>query len=161
MNALDPNVQREIDQLQIEHEVLACDPELADTEVFCANYGIPRENAANTIVVALKTEPRRYVACLVLANTKIDANHKLSKLTGVKRLTFASADETKELTGQLIGGVTVFALPDGVPLYVDERVMSADFIIVGGGNRSTKIRIPPAELRKLPRVVVADIAIPR
>jgi prolyl-tRNA editing enzyme YbaK/EbsC (Cys-tRNA(Pro) deacylase) len=161
MNALDPNVQREIDQLQIEHEVLACDPELADTEVFCANYGIPRENAANTIVVALKTEPRRYVACLVLANTKIDANHKLSKLTGVKRLTFASADETKELTGQLIGGVTVFALPDGVPLYVDERVMSADFIIVGGGNRSTKIRMPPAELRKLPRVVVADIAIPR
>jgi prolyl-tRNA editing enzyme YbaK/EbsC (Cys-tRNA(Pro) deacylase) len=161
MSALDPNVQREIDQLQIAHEVLACDPELADTEVFCANYGIPRENAANTIVVALKTEPRRYVACLVLANTKIDANHKLSKLTGVKRLTFASADETKELTGQLIGGVTVFALPDGVPLYVDERVMSADFIIVGGGNRSTKIRMPPAELRKLPRVVVADIAIPR
>lgn len=161
MSELDPAVQREIEELGIVAEVLPCDPGLADTEVFCERYGIPRENAANTLVVALKTDPRRYVACLVLANTKIDANHKLSKATGVKRLTFASADETKTLTGQLIGGVTVFALPEGVPLYADERVMAADYIVVGGGNRSTKVKMAPAELRKLPRTVVADIAIPR
>jgi prolyl-tRNA editing enzyme YbaK/EbsC (Cys-tRNA(Pro) deacylase) len=158
---LDPGVERQIAALGIAHEVVDCDPELADTEAFCANYGIPRDNAANAIVVASKTEPRLYAACLVLATTKLDVNHKVNKLLGVKRLSFASAEETKELTGQLIGGVTVFGLPDSLPLYIDARVMERDFVIVGGGNRSTKIRLAPAELRKLPGADVADIAVPR
>ena len=161
MSDLDPSVQRELDALSIPHEVLPCNPEWADTDVFCANYGIPRENAANTILVALKTEPRSYVACLVTASTKLDVNHKVSKLTGIRRMSFASADETAALTGQLIGGVTVFGLPEGVPLYVDEEVMKRDYVIVGGGNRSTKIKVAPEHLRKLSRAIVAEIAVPR
>jgi prolyl-tRNA editing enzyme YbaK/EbsC (Cys-tRNA(Pro) deacylase) len=161
VSGLDPGVARQVEALGIAHEVVACDPELADTEAFCANYGIPRENAANAIIVAAKTEPRRYACCLVLATTKIDVNHKLSKVMGIKRLSFAAAEETKELTGQLIGGVTVFGLPETLPVYVDARVMEREYVIVGGGNRSTKIKLPPAELRKLPSAEVVDIAVPR
>jgi prolyl-tRNA editing enzyme YbaK/EbsC (Cys-tRNA(Pro) deacylase) len=161
VSELDPGVQRELDELNIPYEVLPCNPEWADTDVFCANYDIPRENAANTILVAAKTEPRRYIACLVTATMKLDVNHKISKLTGIKRLSFASAEETKELTGQLIGGVTVFGLPHSVPLYIDGRVMERDYVIVGGGNRSTKIRLAPEHLRALPHATVSDIAVPR
>lgn len=148
-----------IETLGIAAEVVHCDPALADTEAFCANYNIPRENAANAILVASKSEPKVYAVCLVLATTKIDVNHKVSKLLGVKRLSFASADETKEVTGQMIGGVTVFGL--AVPLYIDSRVMEREWVIVGGGDRSTKLRLAPAELRKIPNAQVADIAIPR
>jgi len=161
VSGLDPGVQRQIEALGIVHEVLDCNPELADTEAFCAHYGIARDDAANAIIVAAKSEPRKYAACLVLATTKIDVNHKLSKIMGIKRLSFASAEETKELTGQLIGGVTVFGLPDTLPVYVDARVMEREAVIVGGGNRSTKVRVPPAELRKLPSVEVVDLAVPR
>jgi prolyl-tRNA editing enzyme YbaK/EbsC (Cys-tRNA(Pro) deacylase) len=161
MSDLDPTVQRELDTLVIPHEVLPCNPEWADTDVFCANYGIPRDNAANTILVAAKTEPRRYFACLVTATTKLDVNHKISKLIGIKRLSFASAEETKEVTGQLIGGVTVFGLPDSVPLYIDASVMEREYVIVGGGNRSTKIKLAPEHLARLQRATVADIAVPR
>ena len=161
MSDLDPTVQSELDALAIPHEVLPCNPDWADTDVFCANYGIPRDNAANTILVAAKTEPRTYVACLVTATMKLDVNHKISKLIGIKRLSFASAEETREVTGQLIGGVTVFGLPDSVPLYIDERVMEREYIIVGGGNRSTKIKLAPEHLTRLQRASVADIAVPR
>src|SRR5881397_559720 len=123
---LDPAVQRELDALAIPYEVLSCNPDWADTDVFCANYDIPRENAANTILVAAKSEPRRYFAFLVTATMKLDVNHKISKLIGIKRMSFASAEETKELTGQLIGGVTVFGLPESIPLYIDDRVMERD-----------------------------------
>jgi len=161
MSELDPSVQRELDSLGVPYEVLPCNPEWADTDVFCANYDIPRENAANTILVAAKTEPRQYIVCLVTATMKLDVNHKISKLIGIKRLSFASAEETKELTGQLIGGVTVFGLPDSIPLYIDERVIERDYVIVGGGNRSTKIKLAPEHLRAMPRASVADIAVPR
>ena len=70
-------------------------------------------------------------------------------------------EETKAVTGQAIGGVTVFGLPDSIPLYVDSRIMALDWVIVGGGNRSTKIKMPPGELRKIPHATVADIAIER
>ncbi|MEA2338250.1 MAG: hypothetical protein QOE82_2257 [Thermoanaerobaculia bacterium] len=86
MSELDPAVQREIDALAIAYEVLPCNPDWADTDVFCENYGIPRENAANTILVAAKTEPRTYIACLVTATMKLNVNHKISKLIGIKRL---------------------------------------------------------------------------
>jgi len=143
------------------YEVLACEPELADTAEFCAHYGIAPDEACNAILVVLKTTPRQYVACLVRADTKLDVNRKVSELTGVKRLSFASGDETAELTGMLIGGVTIPGLPSGVPIYLDQRVMERERIIIGGGNRTSKIRLAPAELLKLPGASVADVAVPR
>jgi prolyl-tRNA editing enzyme YbaK/EbsC (Cys-tRNA(Pro) deacylase) len=37
---------------------------------------------------------------------------------------------------------------------VDEGVMELDYVILGGGGRSSKLRIAPAELRRVPNVVV-------
>ena len=161
MSELDPNVQRAANALGAKYEVLDCNPDWADTELFCANYNIPRDHAANAILIAAKTEPKQYAVCLVLATTKIDVNHKLSKLMGIKRLSFAQAEETKAVTGQAIGGVTVFGLPAGIPLYIDSRVMEKDYVIVGGGNRSTKMKLAPSELVKIPLSQTSDIAIER
>ena len=86
MPELDPAVARAVAAVGVQHEVLECDPRWADTEVFCANYGIPRDHAANAILIASKADPKQYAVCLVLATTKIDVNHAVSKLMGVKRL---------------------------------------------------------------------------
>jgi len=158
---LDEKVKAALDANGMTYEVLACDPLLADTAEFCAHYGIPPENACNTIVVVAKTTPKQYVACLVNATTKLDVNHKISKLIGIKRLSFASSEETAELTDQMIGGVTLLALPTDWPVYIDERILSLDYAILGGGNRSSKIKIAPDELRKIPNAQVADIGVPR
>jgi len=48
--------------LGVAHEVMPCDPAAADTAVFCERYGVAPEDSANTILVAIKREPRRYVA---------------------------------------------------------------------------------------------------
>ena len=160
-NILDPRVRQALDDGGIEYEVLECAPELADTAEFCAHYGIPATEACNAIIVVVKTEPRRFLACLVRADTRLDVNRKVRDLVGTKKLSFASAEETKELTGQLIGGVSIAGLPPELPLYIDERVMEQPRIIIGGGNRTSKARLAPGELLKLPNAQVADIAIPR
>jgi prolyl-tRNA editing enzyme YbaK/EbsC (Cys-tRNA(Pro) deacylase) len=145
----------------VQYEVLACEPHLADTAEFCAHYGISPDEACNAILVALKTTPRTYVACLVRADTKLDVNKRVAAITGIKRLSFASAEETAELTGMMIGGVTIVGLPPEVPVYVDTLVMERPRVILGGGNRSSKIRVEPQEILKLPNVSVAEIAVPR
>jgi len=158
---LDFKIKTALDANGMTYEVIPCDPLLADTAEFCAHYGIPPENACNTIIVVAKTEPKQYFACLVNATTKLDVNHKVSKLVGIKRLSFASSEETAELTDQMIGGVTLLALPATWPVYIDERIMSLDYAILGGGNRSSKIKLAPDELRKIPNTQVGDIGSPR
>lgn len=158
---LDPRVRESLDANGIRYEAMQCAPELADTADFCAHYGVPPSEACNAIIVAIKTEPRRYLACLVRADTRLDVNRKVRDLAGTKKLSFASADETKDLTGQLIGGVSIAGLPPDLPLYIDERVMHQPRVIIGGGNRTSKARLAPQELLKLPNATVADIAVER
>jgi prolyl-tRNA editing enzyme YbaK/EbsC (Cys-tRNA(Pro) deacylase) len=158
---LHDKVRTALDAANVTYEVLECAPELADTAEFCAHYNIPAEEACNAILVALKSTPRTYVACLVRADTKLDVNKKVSALVGVKRLSFASSEETADLSGMLIGGVSIAGLPPEIPVYLDERVMEQPRIIIGGGNRHSKARLAPSELLKLPNSRVADVAIPR
>lgn len=162
MANLDEKVQAAVDTLGIVHEVLDCDPELADTAAFCEHYGKDPSQAANTIIVASKTDPMQYVVCVVLAATKLDVNKKVRELTGVKRWSFASAEQTLAVSGQMIGGVTAFGLPEDLIIYVDAAVMQQPEVIMGGGNRSSKLLLNPAELKKLPVVqVVEGLGIPR
>ena len=158
---LHERVRESLDGAGAAYEVLACEPELADTAQFCAHYGIEPNEACNAIIVVLKTTPRQYVACLVRSDTRLDVNKKVSELVGVKRLSFASAEETAELSGQMIGGVSVAGLPSDMPIYIDGRVLEQPRVIIGGGNRTSKARLDPRELLKLPNASVADVGVPR
>ena len=151
---IDARVKDMLEGLGVPYEILHIDPDFADTAQFCEQYGIPLDQSANTIVVASKKEPKQYAACVVLATTRLDVNHAVRRAMNVSRLSFASAEETRALTGMMIGGVTVFALPPDLPIYVDEAVMAPEWIILGGGSRSTKVKASPEVLRRLPRVTI-------
>ena len=91
-----------------------------------------------------------YCAGIVRACDRLDVNKRTRGLMGVSRASFASAEETREVTGMMIGGVTALALPGGVPIYADARLLEMDYIILGAGSRSGKLKMAPQELEKLP-----------
>ena len=157
---IDARLREILDGLGLAYEIVEIDPAYADTAQFCERYGFPMEQSANTIIVGGKKEPRQYAACVVRATTRLDVNHVVRKLMGVPRLSFATAEETMALTGMLIGGVTVFALPDGLPIYVDEGLMPLSYVILGGGSRSTKVKIAPEVFTRLPgAAIIAGLSI--
>ncbi len=145
-----------LDALGQPYEVMECDPDLADTAIFCERYGVPPEHSGNCIVIASKGEPRQYSACLVLAPNRLDANGTVRRLMGVRKVSFASAEDTAALTGMMIGGVTPFGLPADLPIYIDQRVMDLEWVIVGGGSRSQKVKVAPAALAALPNAEVVE-----
>jgi prolyl-tRNA editing enzyme YbaK/EbsC (Cys-tRNA(Pro) deacylase) len=143
------------------YELLACDPALADTAAFCAAYGFAMEDSANTIVVAGKVDPPVFAACVVLATHRLDVNRAVRGRLRARKASFASPDETRALTGHEIGGVTVFGLPAGLPVWVDAAVMERERIVLGGGSRRWKVLAPPAILLTIAGVeVVAGLAGP-
>jgi prolyl-tRNA editing enzyme YbaK/EbsC (Cys-tRNA(Pro) deacylase) len=153
--ARDALVER-LDALGVPYELFPCDPALADTAAFCAAYGFEPDESANTIMVIGKADPPRHAVCVVLATTRLDVNRTVRDRLGTRKASFAPAELTRELTGMEIGGVTVFGLPDGMPILVDARVMERPRIVLGGGTRSWKVIGSPALLERLPGVEVVE-----
>lgn len=149
-------LERQLAGLGVAYELFPCDPALADTAQFCAAYGFALEDSANTIVVVGKAEPRVYAACIVLAPHRLDVNRVVRARLGTRKASFAGADETQELTGMAIGGVTPFGLPNELPVWVDSAVMTRPRIVLGGGSRSWKVISTPDILLMLPHVEVVD-----
>lgn len=157
----DQRVKAALAALEIEHELMDCDPQYADTALFCEHYGIAIEDSANCILVVGKSDPRKYAACVLLADSRLDVNKVIRKKFGTKKASFASAEETTEITGMIIGGVTPLDLPDDLPLWIDARVMSRDSIVLGGGSRDLKVVVSPKVFDLTPNTeIVEDLAKP-
>ena len=131
-------------------EWIEIDPRYGDTADFCQEYGYDPPHCANTIIVASKRGPAAYCAGIVRASDRLDVNRRVRKLMEVSRVSFASAEVTREVTGMMIGGVTALALPEGLPIFADIRLLEMDYIILGAGSRSAKLKMAPRELEKLP-----------
>jgi prolyl-tRNA editing enzyme YbaK/EbsC (Cys-tRNA(Pro) deacylase) len=154
--AIEQQVVQVLDGLGVPYEIIRIDPGFADTAQFCERYGYAMEQSGNTIIVGSKKEPKQYAACVVKATRRLDVNHTVRKLMGVPRLSFATAEETMALTGMMIGGVTVFALPPDLAIYVDGTLFECERIVLGGGSRSTKILVTPEAFRRLPAATVIE-----
>lgn len=157
---IEERVRSVLDGTGVPYEVIDIDPDYADTAAFCEKYGYPIDTSGNTIVVASRREPVQYAACVVKASTQLDVNRTVRKLMGVRRLSFASPEQTMEVTGMMIGGVTAFALPPELPLYVDDKLMALEYVILGSGSRSSKINVSPQVLETLPNAqVIAGLSL--
>lgn len=156
MHPIEQRIQDQFDAAGIRFDWMPCDPTLADTAEFCEHYGVSLADSANAIVVVGKSEPRRHVVCVVLATTRLDVNGVVRKRLGARKASFASADETRDLTGMEIGGVTPVGLPDGMVVWIDSAVVGRERVVIGGGTRSSKVHVDPSALATLPGVEVVD-----
>ena len=96
---IEERVRAVLDETGVPYEVIDIDPEFADTAAFCQKYGYPMDKSDNTIVVASKREPIQHAACVVTASTRLDVNKTVRKLMGVRKLSFATPDQTMAVTG--------------------------------------------------------------
>jgi prolyl-tRNA editing enzyme YbaK/EbsC (Cys-tRNA(Pro) deacylase) len=150
-------VRRSLRALGIDYETVACDPALADTTAFCEAYGFDPADSANCIVIASRRPAGRHLATLVLATTRLDVNGLCCRLMDVRKASFAPGEQTAQLTGMEIGGVTPFGLPDELlPVRVDAAVMTRSRVVIGGGDRSVKLVVDPAVFATLPGFEVVD-----
>lgn len=146
----------QLESLGLDYHVVDCDPDLADTAAFCEAYGYSAEDSANAIVVVGKADPLVFVMCLVLADSRLDVNKVVRKKLGVRKCSFASGEQTIDLTGMEIGGVTPFGTSTELPLWIDARVMERQQVIIGGGSRDRKLLVPPATLAGHPGVHIVE-----
>jgi prolyl-tRNA editing enzyme YbaK/EbsC (Cys-tRNA(Pro) deacylase) len=136
----------------------------SDTPAFCARFGWPADDCANTIVVRYsltKNGDDRHAAVLTLGARRLDVNGALKRALAAKRLSFARLETAVALSGMEFGGITAVGLPAGLPLLVDQAVTARPHVVIGAGWRRTKILLAPAALAALPGARVAPVSLPR
>ena len=144
-------------------EVAQIDPELADTEAFCAAYGVLPEESANCVIVAARRgEETTYAACMVLATTKADVNSLVRKHLGARKASFAPMDTAVSSAGWSTAASRPIGLPAGWPILVDAAVAAAPVAVIGSGIRGSKLWLPGTAIAGLPGAEVLEgLGVPR
>jgi prolyl-tRNA editing enzyme YbaK/EbsC (Cys-tRNA(Pro) deacylase) len=139
--------------------VAEIDPELADTQAFCARYDISEHDGANCVIVEARRGDRTwYAACLVLGDERLDVNGAIRKHLDAKKASFAPMDTAIELTGMEYGGINPIGLPQEWPILVDDAVAAQPHLIIGSGLRRSKLLVSGAFLAALPNATALTIA---
>jgi prolyl-tRNA editing enzyme YbaK/EbsC (Cys-tRNA(Pro) deacylase) len=155
-------VLESLERLGVAFELVPCDPALSDTAAFSVAYGYPLDRIANAIVVRSRSDPGIHAVSVVLASTRLDVNGAARRRLGVRKASFASAQESTALTRMPPGGVGPFGLPDELVKWVDDRAIRVEQLIVGSGERASKLLLPGSALTRIPGIeVVAGLGIDR
>jgi prolyl-tRNA editing enzyme YbaK/EbsC (Cys-tRNA(Pro) deacylase) len=133
----------------------------SDTQVFCERYGYPLDDCANTLILKYKKPGiEAYAAAICTGARRLDINGAIKQLLAAQRISFARMEKATELTGMVPGGITVFGLPAGWPVLIDNAVLRRPAVIMGGGTREVKLVVPSSVLAALPNVLIGDLSLP-
>lgn len=133
--------------------------DLADTAVFCEQYGISLDVSANCVIVEAKRADKIwYAACVILATSKADINGIVRKILDARKVSFAPMSTATSLTHMEYGGITPIGLPNDWPILIDSQVIQHERVILGSGVRGSKILISSEKLQGLSNAKVLDIS---
>ena len=139
-------------------EVIDIDPALADTAEFCAAYGYAIDDSANAIVVVGKSDPPVYAVGVVLASTRSTSTGSCAAARHEEGVVRAGRDD-RRADGDGDRRRHAFALPAGLPLWIDARVMARNASSSAAAAGRCKVVGPPTMLLAVPGAeVVEDLA---
>lgn len=142
--------------------VIDIDPDLADTEALMAAYGIPPEGSGNCVVISgSRGGEERIAACVVGADTRADVNNLAKRRLDVRKASFHPMDRAVGESGMEYGGITPVGLPDGWRIFIDERLLAQEVVVIGSGLRRSKLLVTGSALADLPGAeIVEGLGIP-
>jgi len=118
--------------------------------------GIPLDEIAKTIVFS--DDGDRLIVGVVLGAHMV-SRHKLETCSGRRKVEVAADAVAEKATGFPTGGIPPVAHRRPLPVYVDEQVTRLEYVWCGGGTRTRLVRLKVADVLRLSRAQVCDIAI--
>lgn len=136
-------VGRELRERKIPFREFRHPGQVTSLEQAAAERGQRPEQIVRSILFRLAQD--EYLMVLVAGPRQVDWK-ALRRYVGLSRMTMASADEVREVTGYEIGAVSPFALPRPVRVMLDESVTQEEEVSIGSGVRNTTIILTSADL---------------
>jgi Cys-tRNA(Pro) deacylase len=140
---IETSVTRELDQKQIPYQLFIHDGPVRSLEQAAAERNQQPEQVVRSLLFRLAQD--EFLMVLVAGPQQIDWK-QLRRTLGQSRLTMASSDELRRVTGYEMGAVAPFGLPTPVRILVDQSVLNQTEISLGSGVRGTAVLLQTADL---------------
>mgnify|MGYP001237925274 FL=1 len=150
-----PPVSQALTDMGIPHRVFRHPGPVKSLEQAAAERGQLPEQIIRSILFRLSADD--FVMALMAGPKQIDWK-TLRHYLGEKRLTMASEEEVRRVTGYERGAVAPFGLPQPVRLLADESIYAYEEMSLGSGERSVTIILHRDDLRRaLGEVEMVDL----
>lgn len=120
-----------------------------------SRLGVSREKIIKSILFI--DDEGLPVLGIVTGDKRIDEK-KLAMACGAKKVRRANPAEVKEFTGYEVGAVPPVGHKTKIRTFIDEKVMSFDKVIGGGGEINALLEISSTDIRKLTNGEIRDIS---
>jgi len=139
-----PPVAAVLDQLGVSYRLFTHPDPVNSLGQAARERGQRPEQVVRSILFRLAQD--RFAMVLVAGPSQVDWK-RLRQHLGQSRLTMATAEEVLTVTGYPIGAVSPLGLPQPLPLYIDESVLTEAEVSIGSGVRGTTVILQSAALR--------------
>lgn len=129
---------------EMEHKVREFEISSATVELAAAALSVEPARIAKTL--SFKSG-EGCVLIVAAGDAKVD-NGKFKAFFGMKA-TMLSPEEVLSLTGHAVGGVCPFAVPDSVPVYMDDSLKRFETVFPAAGSSNSAIELTCDELYRL------------
>ncbi len=97
--------------------------------------------------------------CVLMHGDKEASTKELSRLINVKKIEPADEKSSMNSTGYQFGGTSPFGHRRPIQTYVEESIMTLDYIYINGGKRGFIIKIQSSVLQNILKPILVNIAI--
>ena len=136
-------VTRALDGLGISYQLHVHDRPLRSLEQAAEERGLEPDQIVRSLLFRL--EDGSYVLVLMPGVEKVDWA-KLRRYLGVSRMTTATPEEVRNVTGYETGAVSPFGLLQPLRVMVDRRILVHDEISIGAGIRNAGVILKRQDL---------------
>lgn len=155
MNAFTSPVTQELERRDIPYRVFTHPVPVKSLEQAAQERGQAPEQVIRSLLFRLSADD--FVLALMAGPQQIDWK-SLRKVVGENRLTTASEEEMRRITGYPRGAVSPLGLPRPLRILADPSVFAPQEISIGSGVRGTTVILRPADLRRaLPGVEIVPL----
>lgn len=158
MSALQTRITTLLDALGIPYRVLPHSEPVFTVEAAAAQRGVVKEEMVKSIL--LKDREGRHVMACVPGDAKLDPQAVRAFLgEPYKRLSFASAEEIRAVTGYVQGAVAPLGLPAGVPVVLDEFFAGRENCNISSGDPLAGLELAARDLIRAAGARLARITV--
>ena len=129
--------------------------ERGGTTVSARELGVPEHAVIKTLV--MEDDAKRPLVVLMHGDREVSTK-ALARVTGVKTVTICAPAVADRHSGYQVGGTSPFGTRRAMPTYMERGIADLHYLYVNGGRRGYLVGMAPADLIRVLKPILADIA---
>lgn len=150
------NAARILDKAKVEYQLIPY--EVDENDLSAAHLAEQLNQDVNQIfkTLVLHGDKSGYFVCVIPGGHELDLK-KAAKVSGNKNCAMVPLKDLQSLTGYLRGGCSPVGMKKQFPTYIHSSAEEFGLIYCSAGQRGLQLYLPPQDLIRVIRAMVADI----